>query len=98
VLESVESTQTPRIDLHAIPWHVSCNAEVSPHFPMTNVIIPPSPQCQSCQYLMPSQSSKTGLRCGFAYFKASEMVRKFKLMSHYPEVKSFNACEKWAPK
>jgi len=47
---------------------------------------------------MPSQSSKTGLRCGFAYFKASEMVRKFKLMSHYPEVKSFNACEKWAPK
>jgi hypothetical protein len=98
VSESIESTQSVRPDLHAIAWHVSCNVEVNTHPFMTHVTIPPSPQCQTCQYLMPSQSSKTGLRCGFAYFKASEMARKFKLMSHYPEVKSFNACEKWAPK
>jgi hypothetical protein len=47
---------------------------------------------------MPSPSAKTGLRCGFDYFKASEMARKFKLMSHFPEVKPDNACEKWHPK
>ncbi|MEY4676385.1 MAG: hypothetical protein RLZZ470_892 [Pseudomonadota bacterium] len=60
--------------------------------------IPPSPQCQTCRYLMPSESSKTGLRCGFDYFKASEIARKFKLMTHYAEVKPLNACEKWASK
>jgi hypothetical protein len=47
---------------------------------------------------MPSESSKTGLRCGFDYFKASEIARKFKLMTHYAEVKPLNACEKWASK
>jgi len=47
---------------------------------------------------MPSESSKTGLRCGFDYFKASQIARKFKLMTHYPEVKPDNACEKWFPK
>jgi hypothetical protein len=47
---------------------------------------------------MPSESSKTGLRCGFDYFKASQITRKFKLMTHYPEVKPDNACEKWFPK
>jgi hypothetical protein len=46
---------------------------------------------------MPSQSSKTSLRCGFDYFKASEIARKFKLMTHYPEVKEMNACERWLP-
>jgi hypothetical protein len=46
---------------------------------------------------MPSESSKTGLRCGFDYFKASVLARKFKLMTHYPEVKAMMACEKWSP-
>jgi hypothetical protein len=59
---------------------------------------PPPPFCRTCRNLMPSQSSKTGLRCGFDYFKASEIARKFKLMSHFPEVKAENACEKWHPK
>jgi hypothetical protein len=47
---------------------------------------------------MPSESSKTGLRCGHAYFNASEIARKFKLMTHYEEVKPLNACEKWVSK
>jgi len=47
---------------------------------------------------MNSESSKTGLRCGYDYFKASPIARKFKLMTHYPEVKPDNACEKWLPK
>jgi hypothetical protein len=69
------------------------------HMPTrAKVTIPPPPLCQSCSYLMPSESSKTGLRCGFNYFKASEIARKFKLMTHYPEVKPDNACEKWFPK
>ena len=62
------------------------------------VYIPPPPLCQTCKYLMPSPTAKTGLRCGFDYFKASEIARKFKLMSHYPEVKPDNACEKWDSK
>ncbi|NBO40277.1 MAG: hypothetical protein EBU92_01795 [Betaproteobacteria bacterium] len=62
------------------------------------VNIPPPPLCQTCKFLMPSPSAKTGLRCGFDYFKASEIARKFKLMSHFPEVKLDNACEKWDPK
>jgi len=64
---------------------------------MKNNIIPQSPQCKTFRFLMPSQSSKSGLRCGFDYFKASEIARKFKLMTHYPEVKEMNACEKWTP-
>ena len=60
--------------------------------------IPASPQCQTCRFLMPSESSKTGLRCGYAYFNASEIARKFKLMSHFEEVKPLNACEKWVSK
>jgi hypothetical protein len=64
---------------------------------MENQILPQSPQCKTCVFLMPSESSKTGLRCGFDYFKSSVLARKFKLMTHYPEVKELMACEKWSP-
>ncbi|NBW55124.1 MAG: hypothetical protein EBR42_07470 [Betaproteobacteria bacterium] len=57
--------------------------------------IAPSPQCQTCVYLMPSESSRTGLRCGLQYFNTPLLVRKFLQMKHFPEVKAFNACESW---
>jgi hypothetical protein len=69
------------------------NPNKNPASPTVN--LPPTPLCRTCQFLMPSESSKTGLRCGFDYFKASQIARKFKLMTHYPEVKPDNACEKW---
>lgn len=54
--------------------------------------------CESCHYVMPSYSSSTGLRCGLKYFQATVLMRKFQRMDHYPEVKSFNACESWEHK
>ena len=60
--------------------------------------LPPSPMCQTCEYRMASESSKTGWRCGLEHFRASPIMRKFKIMTHYPEVKPDNACESWLPK
>jgi hypothetical protein len=57
--------------------------------------IAPSPQCQTCVYLMPSESSRTTWRCGHQYFKSPVLMRKFLQMKHFPEVKSTNACESW---
>ncbi len=68
---------------------------------MSNVMLPytrtiaPSPQCQTCLYLMPSESSRTGLRCGYQYFKSPVLMRKFLQMKHFAEVKPINACESW---
>jgi len=68
---------------------------------MSNVMLPytqtiaPSPQCQTCLYLMPSESSRTGLRCGYQYFKSPVLMRKFLQMKHLDEVKPMNACELW---
>jgi hypothetical protein len=58
-------------------------------------MIASSPQCQTCLYLMPSESSRTGLRCGYQYFKSPVLMRKFLLMKHFAEVKPMNACELW---
>jgi hypothetical protein len=57
--------------------------------------IAPSPQCKTCFYLMPSESSRTGLRCGHQYFNSPVLMRKFLQMKHFDEVKPMNACESW---
>jgi hypothetical protein len=44
---------------------------------------------------MPSESSRTGLRCGHQYFKSPVLMRKFLQMKHFAEVKPMNACESW---
>jgi len=44
---------------------------------------------------MPSESSRTGLRCGHAYFNSPVLMRKFLQMKHFAEVKPMNACETW---
>ncbi|MFM9992528.1 MAG: hypothetical protein ACKVOY_13950 [Burkholderiaceae bacterium] len=51
--------------------------------------------CQNCAYVMASQTSSTGLRCGHRYFLATPVMRKITMMWHYPEVKPQNACESW---
>jgi hypothetical protein len=64
---------------------------MQPHSPT----LAPSPQCQTCHYLMPSESSRTGLRCGYQYFNSPVLMRKFLQMKHFAEVKPMNACELW---
>ena len=44
---------------------------------------------------MPSESSRTGLRCGHQYFNSPVLMRKFLQMKHFDEVKPMNACESW---
>ena len=56
-----------------------------------------SPRCQTCTYVMPSESSTTGLRCGHQYFLATPIARKFQRMDNFPVVKESNACEAWLP-
>jgi len=63
--------------------------------PQNESITHPSPRCDTCVYVMPSETSSTGLRCGQQYFLASSLLRKFTRMDHYPIVKSSNACESW---
>jgi hypothetical protein len=54
-----------------------------------------NPMCSTCAYVLPSETSKTKLRCGLTYFQSTPLARKFQLMQHFPEVKDFNACESW---
>ena len=55
----------------------------------------PVPMCANCQYVMPSITSATGLRCGHKYFISPAWFRKLQRMQHYPEIKPDNACEAW---
>ena len=54
-----------------------------------------NPRCDACHFVMPSETSPTGLRCGRQYFLATPIMRKFTRMDHYPMVKDSNACESW---
>jgi hypothetical protein len=64
------------------------------HFQL-EVIQQADPRCDSCGYVLPSQTASTGLRCGLNYFKSNYIMRKFQLMQHFPEVHDYNACESW---
>ena len=54
-----------------------------------------NPMCSSCSYILPSETSSTGLRCGVRYFNSTLFMRKLQQMQHFPEVKASNACESW---
>jgi len=64
------------------------------HFQL-KVIQQADPRCDSCGFVLPSQTASTGLRCGLDYFKSNYIMRKFQLMQHFPEVHGYNACESW---
>ena len=57
--------------------------------------VQPDPRCDTCSYVLPSQTASTGLRCGFDYYNSSYIMRKFQLMQHFPEVHNYNACGSW---
>ena len=58
-------------------------------------VIDTNPMCRTCAYVMPSESSNTGLRCGRQYFLASPILRKFQRMDNYPVVEADERCSQW---
>ncbi len=54
--------------------------------------------CHSCEFVMPSETSSTGLRCGHQYFLVLPFLRKVTRMDHFPEVTAIHACERWCEK
>lgn len=53
------------------------------------------PKCQSCSYMLPSESVSTELRCGFKYFKSLALFQKINFKHDYPEVIASKECESW---
>jgi hypothetical protein len=51
--------------------------------------------CKTCKYVLQSESSNTGLRCGHDYFHGHLFLRKVRLMSYYPIIHDYNLCEKY---
>lgn len=74
----------------------ACKFNMSQNRSQLGVIKQADPRCDSCGYVLPSQTASTGLRCGLNYFKSNYIMRKFQLMQHFPEVHAYNACESWA--
>ena len=74
----------------------ACKFNMSQNRFQLEVIKQADPRCDSCGYVLPSQTASTGLRCGFNYFKSNYIMRKFQRMQHFPEVHAYNACESWA--
>ena len=54
--------------------------------------------CHHCQFVMPSQNSSTGFRCGHQYFLVHPFLRKLTRMDHFPEVNEIHACTQWCEK
>ena len=51
--------------------------------------------CQTCAFLMESESSKTGFRCGHDYFTKPPRMRVAVKMNHYKAVNLSYQCSKW---
>jgi len=68
---------------------------MSPNHLKLEKAVQSEPRCDSCSYVLPSQTASTGVRCGFDYFNSSYIMRKFQLMQHFPEVHDYNACGSW---
>jgi hypothetical protein len=51
------------------------------------------PCCQRCANVMESETSGTGLRCGWAYFKLSPKARKMPRLDVFEPVEATACCE-----
>lgn len=56
------------------------------------------PRCDRCAFVMNSDSSASGFRCGHAYFQAAPQNRKPLKMDYYPEVQPLDSCRHWSGK
>ena len=51
--------------------------------------------CSSCAFVMPTDSSTTLYRCGYAYYQQPAVTRKQERMDTYPEVADDSMCRLW---
>ena len=51
--------------------------------------------CQTCSFVMASESSETQFRCGFDYFKQAPAQRHAQKMSNYKSVRPYDSCVHW---
>lgn len=51
--------------------------------------------CNTCTYLMMSESSETGMRCGYTYFVLPPISRKAQRMSSFKQVMPTDTCSRW---
>jgi hypothetical protein len=54
--------------------------------------------CGRCAFIMHSDSSSTGFRCGYSYFQAVPQERKPLKMDHYVQVQPLDTCGHWSDK
>jgi hypothetical protein len=54
--------------------------------------------CKSCRFVLLSDSSHSGLRCGWEYFQKPPTQRKAERMSHFAELEPISWCGKWMPR
>lgn len=54
-----------------------------------------SQTCQTCTFLLESESSKTGFRCGYDYFKKKPRDRIAVKMDQYKSVNLSDVCSRW---
>jgi hypothetical protein len=87
--------------LDTIYWRPFCVSHVmlafaaTGHVTMQADLEMAAPRCGLCAFVMPSHSSSTRYRCGYHYFQLPLIQRKFKTMSHYPEVQLLDGCKRW---
>lgn len=58
----------------------------------------PNASCSNCRYVLLSDTSPSGLRCGWEYFQKPPLERKVRRMSQFAELEPVNWCEKWQAK
>lgn len=56
---------------------------------------PSTPRCDRCAFVMHSDSSASGLRCGYSYFQAAPQDRKPLKLNYYAEVLALDSCGHW---
>ena len=89
--KSVSATYTSLIK------HSARNSHSLNHAPMLKQTIQTNlkMQCDRCAFVMLSDSSSTGFRCGYSYFQVPPVDRKPLKMDRYPEVQQIESCGHW---
>ena len=51
--------------------------------------------CQTCAFLLASESSETQFRCGVDYYRQPPALRHAQKMSNYRPVQPSDGCDQW---
>ena len=63
--------------------------------PLTTKEFPAKKSCTNCALVMATDSSTSGLRCGYSYYKQPSGTRKQERMDTYPEMANDATCGHW---